>query len=146
MLLICFMALNTQGHFAVEPGMVWVITTLGGMTAYTGHHLSGSRVEDIFTNGVGEYAVLPMALTADVINLVLEHGRVVGTVRCVAVVTGISFLVTEFCLIPPLECGLMAFAANVAFLALEQSGVIAGMGRMTGHAGIIFISYKVVMR
>lgn len=83
------MALDTQGLFAVEPCMIVVIGAFAGMTTRTGQHLSCSWVKDVFAYGMGKHTVLLMAFTADCIDGGLGHGRMVGTVRRMAVVAGI---------------------------------------------------------
>ena len=65
------MTLNTQGLFAIKPGKIVMVGALDGMTACTGHHLAGSRIKDIFADGMGEYTVFPMASAADGIDGVL---------------------------------------------------------------------------
>ena len=71
------MTLDTQGLFAVIPGMVVVVGAFGGMTARAGHHLSGSRIKDFFADGMSEYTVFPMTFAADLIDRGLGHGRMV---------------------------------------------------------------------
>ena len=139
------MTLDTQGLFTVEPGMIVVLGALAGMTTCAGHHLSGSRVEDIFADGMGEYTVFPMTFFADCIDRGLGHGRMVRTVGRMAVVAGICHLVVEFCRFMALESRFMALAAEVALLPLEQPIIIAGVRGMAGHTAVFFVANQVIM-
>ena len=71
------MTLDAQGLFAVESGMVLVISALAGMTARAGQILTGSRIKDIFSYGMSKNTVFPMALTAYLVDRCLYHGRMV---------------------------------------------------------------------
>ena len=139
------MTLDTQGLFAAESGMVVVVGTLAGMTARTGQHLSGSWVEDIFADGMGENTVFPMTFTTYFINGSLGHGRMVGTMRSMAVVAGVCHLVAEFCRFVALESCFVALAADVPFLPLEQPIIIAGVRGMAGHTAVFFVANQVIM-
>ena len=69
--------------------MVIVVGAFAGMTANAGHHLAGSRVENIFADGMGERRVLLMTFGTDRINGSLGHSRMIRAVRRMAVVAGI---------------------------------------------------------
>lgn len=139
------MTLYAQGFFAVEPGMVIIISTLAGMTAGTGQILAGSRVVDIFAYGMGENAVFPVTLTAYLVDRRLGHGRVVGAVGRMAVITGICHYMTEFCRIMAFKSCSMTLATDMTLLALKQSGIVTGMRGMAGHAAVVFIAHKVIV-
>ena len=51
------MTLNAQGLLAVKPGIIVKIRALEGVTAGTGHHLTGTRVKNVYTDGMGKLAV-----------------------------------------------------------------------------------------
>ena len=139
------MTLDTQGLFTVEPGMIVVLGALAGMTTRTGHHLSGARVEDIFTYGMGEYTVFPMTFFADCIDRGLGHGRMVRAVGRMAVVAGICHLMAEFSRLVPLESRFVTCAANVTLLSFEQPTIIAGVRRMAGYTAVILVTNQVIM-
>lgn len=139
------MTLDTQGFFAVEPGMVVVIGALAGMTARAGQILTGSRVKDIFSYGMSKNTVFPMTFTAYLVDGCLDHGRMVGAMRRVAIIAGICHLVAVLCCIIAFKGRPMTFAADVTFLPFEQPAVIAGVWRMAGHAAVIFVTNQVVM-
>ena len=139
------MTLDTQGLFTVEPGMIVVLGALAGMTTRAGHRLSGSRVVDIFTDGMGEYTVFPMTFFADCIDRGLGHGRMVRAVGRMAVVAGICHLMAEFCRFMALESRCMALAADVTFLPFEQPIIIAGVRGMAGHTAVFFVTNQVIM-
>jgi len=90
------MALDTQRFFAIKPGMIIVFGALAGMAARAGHHLPGSRVEDILADRMSKLGVFCMAFTAHFVHRSLGHGGVIRTVRCMAVVTGVCHLMTVF--------------------------------------------------
>jgi len=117
--LVFCMTLDTQRLFAVEPGMIIVVGTLGSMTAGTRHHLPGSRIKHIFTDRMGEGKMLSMATGAHIVNRCLEHGRMIGTVRRMAIITRISHLVFECGNLMFLESRFVALAAVMAILAFE---------------------------
>ena len=139
------MTLDTQGLFTVVPGMIVVLGALAGMTTRTGHRLSGSRVKDIFTDRMGEYAMFSMTFFADCIDRGLGHGRMVRTVGRMAVVAGICHLMAEFCRFMALESRCMALAADVTFLPFEQPIIIAGVRGMAGHTAVFFVTNQVIM-
>ena len=140
------MALDTQRFFAIKPGMIIVFGALAGMAARAGHHLPGSRVEDILADRMSKLGVFRMAFTADLVHRSLGHGGVVRTVRCMAVVTGVGHHMTVFCRLVTLESGFVASPTDVTLLALEQPLIISGMWRMTGHTPVFSVSHQVVMR
>ena len=139
------MTLDTQGLFAVKPGMVIVVGALAGMTACAGHHLAGSRVKDFFADGMRERPVSFMASAADCIDGGLGHGRMVGAVGRMAVVAGICPLVAEFCCLVPFESRFVTFAADMAFFSLEQPFIITGMRGMAGRAAVITIPNQMIV-
>jgi len=125
--------------------MVVMIRTLTRMAARAGHHLTGSRVEDIFTYGMGKYTMFPMTFATDSIDRRLDHGRMIRAMGGMAVIAGICHLVAVFSLIVSPECCFMTFVADVALLTLEQPIIISCVWSMTGHAAIVFITDQVVM-
>jgi len=125
--------------------MVLVVGALAGMTARTGHHLAGLRVEDICADRMGERSVPLVTFTTDRIDRALEHGGMVRSMGGMAVVAGIGPHVAEFCRIVPLESRFVAETADMTFLALEQPLIIAGVGGMAGHTAIIFVTDQVIM-
>ena len=145
-LLVRGMALDTKGLFTIQPSVIGVVGTLGSMTTRTSHHLAGTRVEDFIADGMGEHPMLPMAFAAHVIDRRLGHGRVVGTVGCMAVVAGRRPLVAVFCLVVPPESLFVTLAADMAFLPLEQTLVVAGMRGMAGGAAVIFEPNQMIVR
>jgi hypothetical protein len=62
-----------------------------------------------------------------------------------AVCAGICRHVLELGSIVPLERVQMTGTANIAFLPLEQTFVIAGMGGMASGTAILSISYQMVV-
>ena len=140
------MALDAQGLFPIEPSMIIVVGALAGMTAGASHHLTGSRVEHIFTDRMGEYSMLSMTGTADLIDGGFGHGRMVGTMGSMTVVAGVRHLVTVFCSIIPLESRFMTIAADMALLPLQQSVIISGMGGMAGYAAVFSVTDQVIVR
>ena len=144
--LIACMTLNTERFSAAEPGVEGIIGPLGRMATAAGHHLPGARIENVLADRVSKGGVFAVTGGADIIYRCLEHGRMVGAMRGMAVVAAIGFLMTELRLRVALEGRLMTGAANMALLPFEQPGIIAGMGGMTGHTAIIAITDQMVVR
>lgn len=140
------MTLDAQGFFTVKPGMVLVVSAFAGMTARTCHHLAGSRIEDVFTNWMSKHTVLPVAFAAYIVNRCLRHGRMVRSVRRMAIVAGIGHLVFEIRRFMPFECRFMTCPTDMALLALEQAAVVAGMRCMTGNTAVRFVADQMIMR
>ena len=143
--LIFCVTLGTQGFFTVKPCMVRIVGTLAGMTARTGHHLTGSGVKDVFSDWMGKNTMFLVTFAAHIINGCFGHGRMVRAVGRMAIVAGICHLVLVFCRFVPLESRFVTLAADVTFLALEQPFIIAGVRGMTGHAAVIFVTDQVIM-
>jgi hypothetical protein len=139
--------LDTQVSLAVKPGMFRIVAAFGGVTGLAGHHLAGSRIEDIFADGMGEPCAVEflMALSADIDDGSLHHGRVIGSVGRMAVVAGIGQLMLELCLFAPLEGPGMTRAANMNLLPFEQPLIIAGMRRMAGHAAVVAVPNQMIV-
>ena len=140
------MTLDTQRFFAIEAGMINVVGALAGMTTRTGHDLARSWVEDIFSDGMRKLAVFRMTFAADLVHRGLGHSGVVRTVRGMAIVAGVGHHMIEFSRLMTFEGGLMASPADVPLLALEQSFIISGMGRMAGDTTIFLVTHQMVMR
>ena len=70
----------------------------------------------------------------------------VGTMRRVAVVAGVCFLMLEGRRLPSLERIFVASAADIALLAFEQALVVAGVRSMAGNAAVFPISHKMIVR
>ena len=139
------MALNAKSFLALEPGMIVEISPLAGVTTAAGQGLTGPRIEDIFTDGMGENPVPFMTLTADFIDRPLEHRRVVRTMGGMAIVAGIGHRMFVFFFLVALKGGRVALPAGVPFLPFQQPLIITGVRRMAGHAAIFLIANQVVV-
>jgi len=113
------MALHTQILFATKPGVVRIVAPLRGMTADAGHGLTGPRIENVFTDGMGKHSMLPMAFITDIIDWSLGHRRMVGTMGCVTVVAGAVHRMAMFRRLQPLESRFVTFTADVTLLPLQ---------------------------
>lgn len=140
------MTLHAQRSLAAQSRVVLVIRPFGRVTTAAGHHLPGARIEHALSRGMTEGGVMSMTFAAHGIDLTLEHGRMVGAVRGMAVVAGLGFLVLVGGLLTAFEGRFMTGAADVALLALEQARVITGMGRMAGDAAVLLITHQMIMR
>jgi hypothetical protein len=139
------MTLHTQIPITVETYMEFVAAAFGRMTARTGHHLAGARVEDILSNGMSKRPMQPMAFIADLIDGGLDHVRMVRAVRCMAVSAGACQFVLEFCRNGPLEGVLVAGTADVALLAFEQPLLIAGVRRMASGTTVFPVPHQMIV-
>lgn len=143
--LIIRMTLNAQCPLATIPGVILVIGSLGRVAAAAGHGLPGPRIKNRFTGRMTEGGVMAMTLSADIIDRSAQHGRMVRPMRSMAVITGFGLLVTEFHTLGTRKGRVMTGTTHMTFLPFEQALIIAGMGRMTGHAAIVTITHQVVM-
>lgn len=139
------MTLDTQVPIAVKAHMVFVLAALGCVAARAGHHLTGPRVKYLFTYGVGKRTMQSVAFIAHIIDGAFDHVRMVRSVRRMAIVAGICLLVFEGRFFPPFKGIFVAGAADIALFAFEQPLVIAGVGRMTGNAAVIFIPHQMIV-
>lgn len=140
------MALDTQSFLPLKAGVVVKICALAGMTAATGHHLTGSWVEDIFADRMGKDSVTVMTFATDIIDLPLEHRWVIRTVRCMTIVAGICHLVLFFLLLIAGKGCFMTASTDMTLFSFEEAIVISCMRRMTGHTTIIFVTNQMIMR
>lgn len=83
-------ALDTQVLITIEAQMVFVAAALGRMAACTGHHLPGPGIENLRTDGMGKSTVKSVAFVADIVDRGLEHIRMIGAVRRMAIRAGAS--------------------------------------------------------
>jgi len=90
------MALNAQGLLTIEPCMVIEICALTGMAAGTGHHLARPGIENVLSDWMSKNAVFAVAFAADLVNWGFSHGRMIGAVRRMTVITGVCHLMLEF--------------------------------------------------
>lgn len=140
------MTLHTNVARAAELEMEGMLGALAGMTAGTGHHLAGSRIENRFADRMRELRVRCMATGAYRIDGSLGHDRMVGAMRRMAVAAGAGQLVLEAGRVMPPEGRFMAGPADMALLPLEQPLVITGMWGMAGHTAVVAIAHQVVVR
>lgn len=143
--LVGSVTLNAQILLAAEPGVVLVIAALSCMTAYAGQHLTGSRVKNLFTDGMGKYPMLPMALPADIVDRGLEHDRLIRPVRCMAVIAGAGNLVAMLGRFPPLDSRTMTGATNMHLFSPEQPFIVTGVRGMASHTAVFTKPNQVIM-
>ena len=138
--------LDTQIPITVKPYMESVIGSLRSMTARAGHHLPGPRIINIFPDRMGKGAMQPVTFVAHVVDRSLDHVRMIGTVRCMAVATGSRHFMLEGSRIVSFKCIGMTGAANITLLAFQQALVIACMRRVTCDAAVILVPDQMIVR
>ena len=94
---------------------------------------------------MGKLRVFFVAGGADAIDRAREHIRIIGAMSRMAVCAGICRHMLGLGSIVPLEGVQMTGAANIAFPPLEQTLVIAGVGRMAGGTTILSVSDQMVV-
>jgi hypothetical protein len=139
------MALDTQGFFTLEPGMVIIVSAFAGMTTRAGQHLAGAWVKYAFADGMGKRTMQTMAIIADIIDRSFEHCRVVGTMGRMTVVAGVCLLMFVFCCIISFQGCVVARTTDITFFPLEKSLIITGMRGMAGNTAVIFETNQVIV-
>ncbi len=133
------MAQYAQVTFPFLDHVILEICPHGVVTGDTGKHLSGMLVEHFRSHRMGEVALSFVALYADCITVIFQHGQVPAAMGCMASGTVINRWVFGYGLSVATHSFTMAGVADHFFPIFQKGLVISGMGRVTVEAAVTIL-------
>lgn len=137
---------DTQPTLASTAKIVFKCSAgTGRMARDAIHRGAGARIEDVFANGVGKGAVLPVAGITGFGKAIAQHVGFIGTMSGMAITAAVCLRMHMERALAALKLICMTIAAHTSRYPLEQPFLTTYMGAVAGNTTRIPLSLQMGM-